>query len=76
MAWQIGVKEYEIQMKKSKNRKNYIVTFVRDRMYHDRVRRLVRKSMLGDAEGTTLMELLLLFVGFLSSTQEGQSVIY
>ena len=42
MAWQFGVREFEKQMKKSSNRKNYIVAFVNDRKYHERVRRLVR----------------------------------
>ena len=76
MAWQIGVRKFEKQMKKSSNRKNYIFAFVNDRKYHERVRRLVRKSMLGEEETTTLTELLMLFVSFLSSTQEGDRVIY
>ena len=63
-------------MKQQKNRRNLIIEFIADNKYDKRVRRLVQKSMLAEEEATTLTELIMFFVAFLGSTEEGNRVVY
>ena len=46
MAWQVGVEEYDRQMKKITNRIKYIQTFVEDEQYKNQIREIARRTVL------------------------------
>ena len=75
-AWQVGIRLYEKEIKMTKNRKTFVEAFVLNNSYSPHIRKLLRKIMLDENEGTTQEELILLFLEFLSTTEPGIRVTY
>ena len=76
IAWQVGVRIFNKELKKTIKRRTFVEAFVTNDIYNASLRELVTKTRLTEDKGTTIEQVVLLYKEFLSATEPGRRVSY